>query len=293
MHRFTHLFVILALACPVFAQNPQPVAKSTMRMPPRPFPGLVVTGAPYSAQRVGEHVQVAPDGTRFTSSNHQETIYRDSEGRTRTERSIIKGPNATESPMIIEINDPVANVGYTLETEHKIAHRFTFSSAPIRVGRSGLGGGAPMPNAILGAGSNRAVLTFSSEVTPPMTIGMISAVPPVAATNAHPDVSQEQVGPQMIEGVMAKGNRTIQKWATGTQGNDRPFQVVFETWFSAELHEIVLTKNSDPRSGETTVKLTYISRVEPDPSLFALPPDYTVVDETSSVEMQLPNGPRQ
>src|SRR5262249_40976485 len=108
-----------------------------------------------------------------------------------------------------------------------------------------------------------------------------------------PDVSQEDVGPQTIEGVIAKGHRTIQTWATGTQGNDRPFQVVFETWISPELNVTVLTKNTDPRSGENTTRLTNIVRGEPGASLFAPPPDYTVVDETGPFEVQFNSSPRQ
>src|SRR5437762_4454514 len=104
MHfRFTLAFLAaLALTCPLFSQqsgtfsatlppNGPAVSKGTMRMSPRMYPGPVVTGAPYSAQRVSEHVQVGADGTRFTSSNQQETTYRDAQGRTRTERSMMMG----------------------------------------------------------------------------------------------------------------------------------------------------------------------------------------------------------
>jgi len=292
MHRFTHLFVILALACPGFAQLSQPVAKSTMQMSPRRFAGQVVTGAPYSGQRVFEHVQVAGDGTRFANSNRQETVYRDSQGRTRTERPMMMGPNAADSPLIIEISDPVASVGYTLDSQNKVAHRYAFSSPPARLSGGGQGGGAPMPNAILGAPANRTVFT-TLQTAPAITTGVISAVPPGAAANARPETSQEELGPQMIEGVMAKGHRMTQTFATGIQGNDRPFQVVFESWTATDLNVMVLSKNSDPRSGESTNKLININRAEPDASLFAPPPDYTVVDETGPFEMQWTSGPRQ
>jgi hypothetical protein len=51
---------------------------------------------------------------------------------------------------------------------------------------------------------------------------------------------------------------------------------VNERWYSQELQTVVLTKNSDPRMGETTYRLTNINRSEPDPSLFQVPADYTV-----------------
>jgi hypothetical protein len=38
-----------------------------------------------------------------------------------------------------------------------------------------------------------------------------------------------------------------------------------------------MTKHSDPRTGDNTYRLTNINRAEPDPSLFQVPPDYTVI----------------
>jgi hypothetical protein len=61
-------------------------------------------------------------------------------------------------------------------------------------------------------------------------------------------------------------------------GNDRPFSTVNERWISPELKVTVLTKRTDPRNGDTTVKLVNISRAEPDPNLFRPPADYTVTE---------------
>jgi hypothetical protein len=41
-----------------------------------------------------------------------------------------------------------------------------------------------------------------------------------------------------------------------------------------------MTRHSDPRFGETTYKLTNISRLEPDHSLFEPPAGYTMKEET-------------
>ncbi len=62
----------------------------------------------------------------------------------------------------------------------------------------------------------------------------------------------------------------------GAIGNEQPIRVVSEQWWSPDLNLIVLTKFSDPRSGETTFRLTNVSRAEPDRGLFIVPPDYTV-----------------
>ena len=39
---------------------------------------------------------------------------------------------------------------------------------------------------------------------------------------------------------------------------------------------VVMTRHSDPRTGETTYKLTNINRTEPAKSLFEVPSDYTI-----------------
>jgi hypothetical protein len=86
----------------------------------------------------------------------------------------------------------------------------------------------------------------------------------------------EPLGLQMIEGVEAEGTRSIQIIPVGAMGNEGPIEVVHENWYSPELQMSVMTKTSDPRSGESTMRLTSLSRSEPDPSLFQIPSDYTI-----------------
>ena len=92
-------------------------------------------------------------------------------------------------------------------------------------------------------------------------------------------MSMESVGTQLINGVQAQGHKTIETIPAEAEGNDRPITVVSETWFSPELKIMVLTKRSDPRSGDTTVQMLNLSPVEPDPILFTVPADYSIVDE--------------
>ena len=92
---------------------------------------------------------------------------------------------------------------------------------------------------------------------------------------------------------MAGGHRFTQTWPTDSQGNDRPFQTTSETWFSPDLKLTVLSKNSDPRSGENTMKLIHIDRSEPPADLFQPPPDYKIVDETGPFEIQWTGTPKQ
>jgi hypothetical protein len=64
-------------------------------------------------------------------------------------------------------------------------------------------------------------------------------------------------------------------------GNERPINIVSERWYSPELQIVVMTKQSDPRFGETTYRLTSINRTEPARNLFEVPADYTLKTERS------------
>jgi len=88
--------------------------------------------------------------------------------------------------------------------------------------------------------------------------------------------SKESLGRQSIEGVEAEGTRTTVTIPAGAIGNERPIQIVSERWYSPELQLVVMTRHSDPRFGETTYRLTNISRAEPDRALFEVPAGYTV-----------------
>jgi TonB family protein len=80
----------------------------------------------------------------------------------------------------------------------------------------------------------------------------------------------------MIEGVEAEGKRTTVTIPAGDIGNEQAIDIVNERWYSSELQTVVMTKQSDPRFGETVYRLANIDRSEPDKSLFQVPADYTI-----------------
>jgi hypothetical protein len=89
--------------------------------------------------------------------------------------------------------------------------------------------------------------------------------------------SQEAaLGNMFIEGVQAQGTRTTTTIPAGDIGNERPISIVDERWYSPDLQMTVMTKHSDPRSGETNFQLKNINRSSPPPTLFEVPSDYTV-----------------
>jgi hypothetical protein len=288
------LLVVLA-AVPVLAQsgfsgsanmnNRTGVMQGSVHITPPRYAGPVVAGAPYSAQRVSEHVLTTADGTKFTTSSTLETEYRDSLGRTRKERPIIMagpGANVPSTPLLVEIRDPVTQVGYTFDTQSKVAHRMKYDGQAERPASGGwIGGGvgaAGMTGEIFTTLATGAASPPGRNGSPAMA-NRVAAAQPAAGERPHPEFSHEDLGTQSVEGVTARGTRYITTWPAGSQGSDRPFQTVSETWYSDDLKLTVLTKTSDPRSGESTTKMININRVEPDASLFTPPPDYTVVDE--------------
>ena len=100
------------------------------------------------------------------------------------------------------------------------------------------------------------------------------AKPPLQAhSKAQPEV--EKLGQETIDGVYAEGERVTTVIRAGTQGNDRDITVVTERWRSPDLGIEVLSKTTDPR-GDTTTEIKNLSRTEPDPALFQIPPDYKV-----------------
>jgi hypothetical protein len=97
---------------------------------------------------------------------------------------------------------------------------------------------------------------------------------------------EESLGTQTIEGVTVEGTRLTFTVPAGEIGNTLPMELVRETWYSPELQVVVMSKFRDPRSGETTYRLTTLSRSEPDHSLFAVPADYNVSEGKKSVTLK-------
>jgi hypothetical protein len=227
-----------------------------------------VAAAPYSAEQTQEHVQTLNDGTHITQTQMRVKIHRDSLGRTRTERPFAMGFNDSDGPVVIQISDPVAGVQYTLDAQNKVAHRVAARSQ---------GADAVAPNGTRISGSPGLVIA-----PPPVVFSQATGTGRVQGIATPPNFTEERLPAQMIEGVLAEGVRRTNTIATGTQGNDRPFNIVSETWTSPDLKLTVLSKTDDPRNGESVMKLTNISRNEPDPTLFQPPADYQIVDETGT-----------
>jgi hypothetical protein len=266
------------------------------------FDGKLVKGAPYSADAVTETVQTLSDGNRIVQSSSAK-IYRDSAGRTRREQTFKAiGPWAVsgEAPVMITINDPVAGVTYSLNSNTKTAHKMGMPRlaglseiakdrvelkekiAKLKAANGAEAGVSVANEVVVKEGATVAYSSVDRGVATGAAIGAIRAGVPMAmgggvmSWSSEAEVNQEQLGTQTVEGVAAEGGRVTFTIPAGKIGNDRPIVSFNERWYSQELQTVVLSKNSDPRMGETTYRLTNIDRSEPDPSLFQVPADYTV-----------------
>jgi hypothetical protein len=225
----------------------------------------IVTGRPYSAEAVTERTQVLGDGNRINLRSVTR-VFRDGEGRTRREMI-----DETGQVQTISISDPVAKTSYTLNPETKIAYAaggiVTFTERPAAGGR----GGSVRVVERQATGDNPRVLENKVATATPVG-GVMMRTPSLDDKNA----TKEDLGQQNIEGVMATGTRTTTVIPPGEIGNAQEIRVVSEQWFSDDLQVLVVTRHSDPRSGENVYRLQNILRAEPDPALFTVPTDYTI-----------------
>lgn len=231
------------------------------------FEGSAVTGAPYSATATTTSTQTLGDGTKITRKIEAQ-LARDSQGRTRREQTTDSvGPWSTgEKEHTVLIRDPVAQMAYDLQPEERLAFKLPTAAARMT----------------LADGRGPASVGISFDVRHVTTTQVRTFTINGEAVNLmvgpNEKMHSEDLGTQVIEGVNAKGKRETQTIPVGQIGNDRPIQVVSETWYSDELQMVVLSKHSDPRVGESEYRLTNISRDEPNPALFEVPAGYTIRD---------------
>ena len=229
----------------------------------------ITPGRPYSAEAVTESTQVLADGNRIVRKSVTR-VYRDSEGRTRREQ--VNDSGVVESVSIV---DPVARTSFVLQPQTRTAYSE--------------GGGMMGRRVMIETDKSRAELAGQAKTQrgrgePDRQSEQFVALPRSAAPMAggrgriggSGETQREDLGTQNVEGVAATGTRSTTTIAAGAIGNVLPIKVVAEQWFSPDLQVLVLTKHSDPRSGETTYRLVNVVRAEPDRSLFTVPPDYTI-----------------
>lgn len=239
----------------------------------------ITTGAPYSAEAITESTQVLADGNRINRKSVTR-VYRDGEGRTRREEV-----DDTGTVVSVSIVDPVAHVSYVLQPASRTAFRNDVRLAMPEEGARGRGGAMRRSADAPPAEVEGRVKATAEEFVRTKAVSPIPPPPPPAPLpedkmaierTAASATAREDLGRQTIEGVSATGSRATTTIPAGAIGNLQPIKIVSEQWLSPDLQVLVMTKHSDPRSGETIYRLQSIVRAEPDRSLFTLPSDYTL-----------------
>lgn len=239
-----------------------------------------VIGAPYSADAVTTVVQTLADGNRIVRENTAK-ISRDSNGRTRREQGfavfgpLVSGPRSDE-PRSVQVVDPAAGTTLLLDLQSRTAH--TMPAPPRLVLRNKIAAASGNVDVKLIAPAQKVhVEKFAIAVPGPDARGgvMFNRMEAVAGIPAAKPVV-ESLGTAFMEGITAEGTRTTMTIPAGQIGNELPIHIVSERWFSPDLKVLVMSRQSDPRFGETTYRLTNLNRAEPPPHLFEIPADFTV-----------------
>jgi hypothetical protein len=287
IHNWISAIPLILLPVAPSMQTP-PLPQFTLTLPGKAYVGLEVKHKPYSAQYESEETHIWGSAEKVTHTSTSTRIYQDSEGRTRTEQPVFElAGEERQKPSIIEILDPVAGCQYTLDTENHIAHRVKATPFP----QQSIGEPAPERLALL-----RSVILFPSPPPPPPP-------PPQPHSNAGPspehtqesasitfeprgsgNTTEESLGTQRIEGVLAEGHRNTTRMAR-VKGESGAAAYVYETWFAPEIQEFVMMKTSDPRTGESIQRLTHIVLGDPDSALFRIPDNYRIVDESGPFQI--------
>ena len=242
-----------------------------------PLQGRVVKGAPYSAVIETESIQTLGDGNRIV---HRSTarVYRDAEGRVRREEDP-GGANPS-----ITITDPVGDKSFTLDPVARTARQtvllplfdFYLRNLPVHAGdywfvrdaATGYRTAARATGTVTVDGSG-------TQGTTSVTLGRGGrggrGVP------GRDEYVEEPLPNRTIEGVVASGIRRTTTIPQGAIGNEQPIKTVSEEWTAVDLKVLVLTETTDPRTGRSTYRLVNIIRADPDPALFKVPADYTLL----------------
>jgi len=89
---------------------------------------------------------------------------------------------------------------------------------------------------------------------------------------------REFLGADTIEGIYVQGTRETTTVSEGVAGNERTMVSTREFWYSDELETNRAITRIDPINGKQVIRLSNISRTEPDPHLWDVPIGFRVRD---------------
>jgi hypothetical protein len=209
-----------------------------------------VRGKPFSATEVRATKQTLSDGNQIDRTDSSK-FYRDAEGRMRD-----------EGGGHVLIFDPVAGETYQMDQQAK-----TYAQWPT---------GSDKTTTTIVAMKNRTSVSTTNQPGVGQPVQTVSQAH--LPNNSEPVMAYQTIdlGEKTLNGVLAKGTRTIMIIPVSAVGNAHEIKVIDERWYSDELGALVTSRTSDPRFGVTSYELTDIVQSDPDESLFQVPSDYVL-----------------
>jgi len=250
--------------------------------------GPVVKNKPYSARSITESTQTLADGNRIVQRN-ETRIFRDSQGRTRREQTlggVGQWQTAGAPVTMITINDPVAGKSYVLDAVARTVREigpFKVVTVHAQAGSDGdrvelekiWTAAVPAPAPLPGG---EAVTVIRTETGGRHDVRMfargVAVNAPFAGDTAVTYEPAEDLGEQVLEGLLVKGGGHTDTIPAGTVGNERAIDIVTERWYSEDIEAVVLHRFSDPRFGETVYQLVNVALGDPSADLFSVPDGY-------------------
>jgi hypothetical protein len=200
-----------------------------------------IPNAPFTAVVDVQHTAIRPDGS-ITNLKSIRNLARDGRGRIHNESRTVVPAKSTNAPEVLHIHlyDPQTRVSTEIDVPKHSYFTHTMNHPP-------------------------------STVPPTVRFGS-----PSGTGLPQNDFSKEEdLGSQEIEGVTARGVRETQIIPAENSETGKEITVTDEYWYSDELRINLVMKHNDPRTGAITLRVTQITRGEPDPAVFEIPEGYT------------------
>ncbi|MGI9104525.1 MAG: hypothetical protein ACR2IF_18940 [Terriglobales bacterium] len=196
-----------------------------------------LSNAPFSATVLTEWTRTLEDGSRLTLWN-QRAVMRDGRGRIFQERRVLVPKNGEQQPEV-----------WRVEISDPAKHHKYFCETQPK----------------------------TCEVRPYNPPQNTTMMPVGRFGEGQGDLSRENLGTQLLNGVEAVGTRETTVLNAGAIGNDRPISITHEYWYSPKLGLNLIEKRVDPRFGTETFGVVDVILSEPDARRFDLPEGYKMV----------------
>jgi len=223
------------------------------------IPVIKVLSVPYSATQVVSFDQRMTDGNTIHGVTRLFNA-RDSGGKIRMESSVGCFRDKSGQPYdrtLVRVNDPYAGTlldwyigGPAAKVAH-LQHRPEFF------------------------GMNHPDKVWKNSVTTVKVPGLPAEVDKF-----------EVLGTKFIGNILVEGFRSTESIPAGARGNAEPIVVTSEGWVAKQLGITISLVIDDPSRGHTEMTLENLTFAEPDPTVFALPEGYRIVDSSEDTDVR-------